>query len=98
MNEAANVLAFHRWEFGGPHDDVVVVANLSAEARHGYTVGMPAAGHWRLKFNSDARTYSEVFGGFPSADTQAWPEERDGLPAHATIGIGPYSVLVYSRA
>jgi len=98
VNEAANVLAFHRWEFGGPHDDVVVVANLSAEARHGYTVGMPAAGHWRLKFNSDARTYSELFGGFPSADTHAWPEERDGLRAHATIGIGPYSVLVYSRA
>lgn len=97
-DEAQNMLAFHRWLAGGPGDDVVVVVNLSGEPRRDYCIGMPAAGLWRLVLNSDARSYSAVFDGFPSTDANARHGSRDGLPAHATIDIGPYSVLVFSRA
>lgn len=98
VHQDMNILAFHRWEFGGPHDDVVVVANLGGVPRGDYRIGMPAAGLWRLKFNSDARNYSEIFSDHPATDVVAWDEPQDGKPARAALEIGPYSVLVYSRA
>jgi len=98
LDEEGNLLAYHRWAEGGPGDDVVVIANMSAQERTGVPIGMPAAGGWRLKFNSDATTYSDVFHGFPAHDVEAAPEPLDGQDAHALIDIGPYTVLVYVRA
>jgi 1,4-alpha-glucan branching enzyme len=98
VDEDGNLLAYHRWAEGGPGDDVVVIANMSAQERTGVPIGMPAAGGWRLKFNSDATTYSDVFHGFPAQDVEAAPEPLDGKEAHALIDIGPYTVLVYVRA
>ena len=96
-NEQAKVLGFHRWLTGGPHDDVVVVANLSDESFAEYRLGFPATGRWRLRFNSDASVYSDDFGDFPSFDVEASPDGYDGLPASGTFGIGPYTVLIYTR-
>ncbi|MFT4215976.1 MAG: alpha-amylase family glycosyl hydrolase [Micropruina sp.] len=92
-----NLIAFQRWWDHGPRDDVVVVVNLDAEARHDYTIGMPVDGLWKLRFNSDATIYSDEFGDFDSFDLTAWPGERDGMAAHTDVDIAPYSVLVYSR-
>ena len=44
MNNAENVIAFHRWKEGGPGDTVVVVANFSNIRRGDYTIGFPDAG------------------------------------------------------
>ena len=77
-------------------DDVVVVLNGSQEARAG-VIGMPAAGPWRLRFNSDAQTYSALFGDHASGDLVAEEGEFSGLPAHAKVDIGPYSLVVYTR-
>jgi 1,4-alpha-glucan branching enzyme len=98
VDEEANLLAFHRWAEGGVGDDVVVVANLSVQERKGVPIGMPAAGAWRLKFNSDSTHYSDVFHGFAAHDVEAVPEPLDDKDAHALVDIGPYTVLVYSRA
>jgi hypothetical protein len=35
LHDGSQVIAFHRWEKGGPADDVVVVANFSHEAQDG---------------------------------------------------------------
>jgi 1,4-alpha-glucan branching enzyme len=107
-NQADNVIAYHRWHQGGPGDDVVVVVNLSHLAHENYTLGFPAAGTWRLRFNSDASTYSRAFGNQACSDVVAGAErsdeahgtievKHDGLPAVGTIAIGPYSVLVFSQ-
>ena len=48
---------------------------------------MPNDGLWKLRFNSDASTYSEVFGDFDSFDTTAWKGDFDGMAAHAEIDI-----------
>ena len=96
-NEEAKVLAFHRWDRGGAGDDVVVVANFLGEPREGYQVGFPEAGEWKLRFNSDWQGYSEAFSGHPGYDAVAEPGEYDGLPCHAALSIGPYSVLIFSR-
>ncbi|WP_425258658.1 alpha-amylase family glycosyl hydrolase [Rubrivivax sp. RP6-9] len=96
-NDARKLMAFHRWDRGGPLDDVVVVANFHREPQDGYVIGFPAGGLWKLRFNSDWKGYSDVFAGHPSADVTAHSGERDGLPWHATLAIGPYSALIFSQ-
>lgn len=95
-NDDLNLLAFQRWYDHGPCDDVVVIANLDAQAKHKYRIGMPEAGLWKLRFNSDATQYSDAFGDFDSFDVTAHAGETDGLAAHAEIAIAPYSLLIYS--
>jgi len=97
LNEESNIIAFHRWDKGGQADDVVVVANFLHEPQDNYTIGFPAAGTWKLRFNSDWQGYSEAFEGYPSADVGAEPGEYDGFPCHASLSMGPYSVLIYSQ-
>jgi 1,4-alpha-glucan branching enzyme len=97
LHDKRKVIAFHRWDKGGPADDVVVIANFFHEPQEGYAIGFPAAGTWKLRFNSDWQGYSEDFGGHPSADVVTEPGPNDGLPFHATCSIGPYSVLIFSQ-
>lgn len=97
VNEADNVLAFQRWDQHGPGDDVVVVLNFNNVPRENYEIGMPATGRWKLRLNSDATIYSKDFQGFFSTDTEAFEGGRDGLDAHATVSIGPYSMLIFTR-
>jgi 1,4-alpha-glucan branching enzyme len=97
VNEGGKVLAYHRWDRGGPRDDVVVVANFSHRTYHGYVLGLPRGGPWRLRFNSDWQGYSGVFGGTPSGDCDGQPGPRDGMPCHGAVTVGPYSVLIYSQ-
>jgi 1,4-alpha-glucan branching enzyme len=97
LNEADNILAFQRWDQHGPGDDVVVVLNFSHTPKENYEIGMPSPGLWKLRLNSDAMIYSDAFQGFFSSDTESFEGGRDGLDAHASISIGPYSMLVFSQ-
>jgi 1,4-alpha-glucan branching enzyme len=97
LNEERKVLAYHRWDQGGPGDDVVVVVNLLHEPQEGYTIGFPAAGTWTLRFNSDWQGYSQAFQGHPSTDAVSEDGAQDGMPCHGTVSPGPYSVLIYSQ-
>jgi 1,4-alpha-glucan branching enzyme len=97
LNEESNVIAFHRWDKGGPADDVVVVASFSHEPQDGYVIGFPAAGSWKLRFNSDWQGYSDDFQDHPSTDVDAEPGEFDGLPFRTALSIGSYSVLIFSQ-
>jgi 1,4-alpha-glucan branching enzyme len=49
INNIDKVIAFHRWENGGPGDDVVVVANFGYRDCDSYTIGFPRAGWWRVR-------------------------------------------------
>jgi 1,4-alpha-glucan branching enzyme len=97
VNESGKVLAFHRWDRGGPRDDVVVVANFSHRAYPDYAVGFPRGGRWRLRFNSDWQGYSSLFGGMLSGDGTAHPGPWDGLPWRGSVALAPYSVLIFSQ-
>jgi 1,4-alpha-glucan branching enzyme len=96
-NSADKVLGYHRWQAGGPRDDVVVVLNLSARAFQSYHLGFPRPGPWRLRFNSDWSGYDPEFGNWESSDTFATPGTGDPMPFGATIALGPYSALVLSQ-
>jgi 1,4-alpha-glucan branching enzyme len=75
----------------------VVVANFFREAQEEYIIGFPAAGVWKLRFNSDWQGYSDAFEGYPSSDVSAESGEYDGFPFHAVLSLGPYSVLIFSQ-
>jgi 1,4-alpha-glucan branching enzyme len=97
VNDGAKVIAYHRWDRGGPRDDTVVLANFSHRSFHHYELGFPQGGQWRLRFNSDWRGYSSLFGNTHSTDCHAAHGPRDGMPYHGSVAIGPYSALVFSQ-
>jgi 1,4-alpha-glucan branching enzyme len=96
-NDSAKVVAYHRYDQGGPGDDVVVVLNLSAVGLASYLLGLPRGGTWRVRFNSDWSGYDPGFGDWPSFDCQAAPEPRDGFGFTGSLGIGPYTALILSQ-
>jgi 1,4-alpha-glucan branching enzyme len=97
VNNTDKVIAYHRWENGGPGDDVLVVANFANRSYGSYTLGFPRAGQWRVRLNSDWQGYSTDFGNQLGYDTMAGPGSVDAMPFHANVGLGPYSVLVLSQ-
>ncbi len=96
-NENAKVIAWQRWAEHGAGDDVVIVANLSHEARDNYRIGFPSYGLWKLRFSSDATIYSSLFGDHDSFDADATGAGQDGLEHSATVNVAPYSMLIFSQ-
>lgn len=100
VNNADKVIAFHRWENGGPGDDVVVVLNFGNRSYNSYTLGFPKEGTWYVRFNSDWQGFSSDFGNHPGYDTTAdraiWGD-TDSMPFAGNVGIGPYSALILSQ-
>jgi 1,4-alpha-glucan branching enzyme len=93
----AMVLAWHRWESGGPCDDVIVVAGFSTEVRIGLRIGVPRAGRWRLRFNSDWEGYDPEFQTVDAHDAESEPVAWDGMRHSIVVDLGPYSVLILSQ-
>lgn len=92
-----NVMVYHRWDQGGPGDDVIVVCNFSNQRFQNYQVGMPRPGMWRVRFNSDSRDYDAYFDNWPSFDTDANGAALNGMPCSADISFGAYTCLVLSQ-
>lgn len=97
LHDERKVIAFQRWDQGGPGDVVVVVANFFRDAQPDHVIGFPASGMWKLRFNSDWQGYNDDFGNHLSTDVFAEAGSCDGLPWYAPVSIGPYSVLIFSQ-
>jgi 1,4-alpha-glucan branching enzyme len=97
VNDDDKVIAFHRWENGGPGDDVVVVINMANRAHDSYNLGFPRGGSWKVRFNSDWNGYSADFGNHLGYDTFAQQGGEDGMAFNANVGIGPYSAIILSQ-
>ena len=97
VNNHGKAVAFHRWDLGGPGDDVVVVANFANRTYDSYSIGLPHAGLWRVRFNSDWQGYSDDFANTAGYDTVAGPPGQDGLAHRANVGLGPYSALILTQ-
>jgi 1,4-alpha-glucan branching enzyme len=97
VDEERKVLAFRRWDRGGPGDDVVIVANFLHEPQRDCAIGFPAEGTWKVRFHGDWSGYSGQFEGREVCDVTAEPSECDGLPCRGTVSIAPYSVLILSQ-
>ncbi len=97
VNDGDKVVAFHRWDKGGAGDDVMIVANFSAQPFGCYRIGFPHPGTWKLRLNSDAKVYSPDYQDFPSFDIEAHEGPYDGYPYHGEIAVAPYSFLIFSQ-
>lgn len=97
VNNTGKVLAYHRWDAGGPGDDVIIVANFSKTYFPSYNIGFPRGGMWYARFNSDANIYSSNFGNTATRDTIAYSGGKDGMGYNASFAIGPYSVVIFSQ-
>lgn len=97
INNADKVIAFHRWENGGPGDDVIVIINMSDRSYDSYTFGFPREGKWNVRFNSDWNGYSDDFGNYLGYDTVSYRNGKDGMAYSGNVGIGPYSALILSQ-
>jgi len=97
INETDRILAWHRWNEGGPCDDVIVVASFSAEARRDQRIGVPRPGCWRVRFNSDWDGYDPEFETMEAHDSDAEPVAWDGMAHSIRLSVGPYSVLILSQ-
>lgn len=96
-NNEAKVIAFHRWDLQGPRDSVVVVVNMKHENLDDYVIGFPRQGLWKARFNSDSNHYGANFANHVTPDTEAWQEDRDGLPCSGRISLGPYTAVIFSQ-
>jgi 1,4-alpha-glucan branching enzyme len=97
INNTNKVIGYHRWENGGPGDDVIIVANFSNQGFSSYNLGFPRAGTWYVRFNSDWNGYSSDFGNWNSYNTTANPGAKDGMGFNGNVGIGPYSLIILSQ-
>lgn len=91
------VIAFHRWFSGGVNDSVVIITNFSARTLENYTVGLPANGEWKVRFNSDSILYDEEFGNTGAAVLHGKAGNISGIFAETVVSIGPYSAIVLSQ-
>ncbi|MEM7457644.1 MAG: alpha-amylase family glycosyl hydrolase [Planctomycetota bacterium] len=97
VNNGDKMIAFHRWDQGGPRDDVIVVANFRDTTWQDYRIGLPRGGQWKVRFNSDWDGYSPDFGSIFVPDVTADNWGQDGLNHSASIKIAPYAVLILSQ-
>lgn len=97
VNNTNKVIAYHRWENGGAGDDVIVVANFSAQGFSSYNIGFPRGGTWFTRFNSDWNGYSSDFSNWNSYNTTANWGGKDGMSYNGNVGIGPYTLIILSQ-
>ncbi len=95
--DAAKVIAFHRWEDGGPRDDVIVLASFSDDPQEAYRVGVPRRGTWRVRFNSDWDGYDPDFATVAAYDAESDAKPQDGMEHSISVGVGPYTTIILSQ-
>ena len=94
VDNVNKVIAYIRWDAGGQTDDVVVVANFSANRFNSntYLVPFPSPGTWHAHFNSDSTFYAPDFENIGAGAVEAV-----GNPPFALVNMGMYSMQVFSK-
>jgi 1,4-alpha-glucan branching enzyme len=90
LNENDKVVAYHRWDKGGPGDDVMVIINFANKTQKDYILNFPSNGVWKVRFNSNWKGYSSDF-----EDTAG--EDVDVLSENGKVNLGPYSAIILSQ-
>jgi 1,4-alpha-glucan branching enzyme len=85
------------WDRQGSIDSVVGVANTANQNRDGYVIGFPRAGLWKTRFSKELPQLGPNFCNHSTTDVETDKEGNDGLPCSGEIGIGPYTVSIFSQ-
>ncbi len=81
----------------GPADFVLFVCNFTPVPRHGYRIGVPAAGYYREVLNTDAQAYGGSNVGNAGG---AWAEPLpwQGQPHSLVLTLPPLATLILKPA
>ena len=90
-DDTNNVIAYHRWQNGGPGDDTIVVVNFDKSNFDSYRLGLPIAGEWRVRFNSSWNGYSPDFANL-GVETVTTDDTQQ-----VTLPIAGQSVIILSQ-
>lgn len=85
------VLAYHRWDKGGPLDDTLVVVNFGGGRHAEYKLPAPKKGKWVVRFNSSWKGYSQEFSEATIESTETDSEQNITLP------LSDFSVVILSQ-
>jgi 1,4-alpha-glucan branching enzyme len=97
VTDNQKIIAYHRWDQGGPRDDVMVILNFSNQSYFDYQVGLPRGRTWYCRFSSDWIGYCPDFANIGGQDLHSAAISRDGMPHSGRVDIGPYSALIFSQ-
>ncbi len=97
VNNDEKLIAYQRWADHGPGDDVMVIANLSCQAKENYRIGLPQTGLWQLRLDSASPDYGLKAAAISQPQLEAQDQSYDGLGFSAEISLSPYSLLIYSQ-
>ncbi len=78
-----------------PRDRVLVLVNLTPGVHHGYRVGVPEAGWYRERLNTDAREYGGSGQG-NLGGVEASPGPWDGQPCSLLLTLPPLATVILS--
>lgn len=90
LDETNKVMSYHRWNAGGPKDDIVVLVNFSNRSHQTYELNLPRDGVWRTRFNSNWKGYSDDF----KEDDIPSIESREG---RSVLSLPASCVLIFSQ-
>jgi 1,4-alpha-glucan branching enzyme len=90
VDESNKVMAYHRWQNGGPGDDVVVIINFANKTFEEYKLAMPRDGNWQVRFNSAWKGYDPEFKTVEIGPINS--ENGQGV-----FVLPPYSILILSQ-
>jgi 1,4-alpha-glucan branching enzyme len=83
---------------GEKEDDLVAIAcNFTPVPVENYRMGVPAAGTWTEKLNSDDKQYGGS-GNFNNGKKKTTEEEWNGRPHYIEFDLPPLSVVVFEKA
>ncbi|WP_367872758.1 alpha-amylase family glycosyl hydrolase [Luteolibacter sp. Populi] len=96
-DDHSKVIAYHRWDEGGPGDDVVIILNFSNRTWEDFDLGLPRGGRWSCRFSSDWSGYSPDFGNHGGHPVEATAQPKHGMDYQGRFALAPYSALIYSQ-
>lgn len=91
------VMAFARWEEGDEEHKVIILTNFSDRTYTDHEIGLPTAGTWHLRLNSDAQVYDESFGNEARATVETTERDLHQQAHAATFTLPPYTLLIYTQ-
>ncbi|GAB5521621.1 MAG: alpha-amylase family glycosyl hydrolase [Rhodothermales bacterium] len=92
LDTEQKIIAYHRWHEGGRADSVFVVMHFADAVHEAYMLPFPIDGVWTLRFNSNAAPYGDDLTDPGAFDLDLGDETK------ASLALGPYHVLIYTKS
>jgi 1,4-alpha-glucan branching enzyme len=79
--------------------NVVIVYNLSGRSFATYGIGIPSAGVWQVRLNTDLKVYSSQFGDVGRGITSVTATSPGiwGQAAQVNVALGAYTAVILSQ-